>query len=99
MSFNLEIYELLKRYTKDLDGTDITLAELQNLPWWRCVWGWWKALAYYKMNDNYERLEDVPDGLDNFTIMGEVRTQYHCIKGIKSEQSMTKEECKRIYGQ
>jgi hypothetical protein len=95
MSFQKEIYDLLIRYTKDVDGTDITLAELQDLPWWRCVWGWWKAQAYYKVNGYYERLEDVPKGMDDYTIISEeVCTTY---RG-KTVQSMTKADCKSIYG-
>lgn len=92
--FTVEIFELLKRYTKDSEGLDITLSELQNLPWWRCVWGHWKAKAYYQMDGFYERLEDVPGGLESYSIVDEVYTSYR--NGVI--QVMTKATCKSIYG-
>jgi hypothetical protein len=95
MSFSLEIYQLLSRYTKDSEGKDITLKELQNIAWWRCVWGSWKAMAYYKMYGFYERIEDVPEGLEDYCIVNEVYTTYG--RGRKP-QVMTKEDCRSIYG-
>lgn len=98
MSFTTEIYDLLVRYTKDLDDKDITLEDLYKLPWWRCVWGNWKAQAYYKMNGFYERVADVPDGLTDYTIMDMVKTHHFVFNGQKITQIMTKSECKSIYG-
>lgn len=94
MSFTLEIYNLLIRYTKDSEGLDVTIDDLYKLPWWRCVWGYWKAKAYYKMDGYYERLEDVPDGLEDYTIMEDAYVAY---RG-ETVQRITKEDCKSIYG-
>lgn len=94
-----EMYQLLIRYTKDIDSTDITVAELQRLPYWRCVWGNWKAKAHYQMDYYYERLEDVLEGLDSYSIMGEVFTTYWTECGELRSQAMDKDTCKSVYGQ
>ncbi|MDB5055464.1 MAG: hypothetical protein JWM44_3514 [Bacilli bacterium] len=94
----MEIYELLQRYTKDSEGKDITLAELQSIAWWRCVWGHWMAKAYYQIDGFYQRLEDVPEGLEDYHIVDEVYTKYWTERGVLKSQVLTKEDCKRIYG-
>jgi hypothetical protein len=99
MSFTMEIYHLLVRYTKDSEGKDITVAELQNIAWWRCVWGSWRAMAYYKMDGFYERLEDVPAGLQEFTIQTDkLNTRYYLSMGKQETQVITVETCRKFYG-
>jgi 2-methylisocitrate lyase-like PEP mutase family enzyme len=100
MSFTMEIYNLLVRYTKDFDGRDITVAELQALGWWRCVWGTWRAKAYYKMDGFYECLEDVPEGLHEFTIQTDkLNKMYYLSMGKQETQVIKIESCKKFYGQ
>jgi hypothetical protein len=94
--FSMEIYQLLIKYTKDIEGKDITLGELQYIAWWRCVWGYWKAQAYYKTNGYYERLEDVPEGLMNYVVQTDENND-HYINGRL--QRTSKETCRKIYGQ
>lgn len=98
MSFTKDIYNLLIRFTKDSEGLDITLEDLRKLPWWRCVWGWWMAKAYYQLDGYYQRIEDIPEGLESYTIMNEVLTQHWMEQGIMKTQVITKAECKLFYG-
>lgn len=93
-----EMYALLIRFTKDSEGKDITVPELQNLAHWRCVWGWWMALAYYKMNGYYMSKEDVPEGLDHYSVIDEVLTKYWTERGKLKSQVITKADCKSFYG-
>lgn len=99
MSYTEEMFDLLIRYTKDIDGTDITYERLRELPYWRCVWGWWQALAHYGIRDHYKCLEDVPEGLESYTIItSESWTQYwKTADGHKSSQTMDKKTCRSIY--
>ena len=95
----MEIYNLLIRYTKDLDGKDITLEDLYKLPWWRCVWGNWLAKAYYGVDNYYQKIEDVPEGSESYQIIdGDVMTQYFMSRGTWVVQPISKEDCKSIYG-
>jgi hypothetical protein len=99
MNFTMEIYNLLVRYTKDSEGIHITVAQLQNLGWWRCVWGWWRAKASYKMDGYYERSEDVPEDLQDYTIMTDkLKAHTFMFNGRKVVQRMAVETCKSIYG-
>lgn len=96
MTFEIELYNLLIRYAKDYQGKEVTLKELQQQDYYKCVWGHWRALAYYKLKGYYERLEDVPEGLESFTIMTDkLHTQY-----LKSGnvQVTDLETCRKFYG-
>ncbi|QGQ97040.1 hypothetical protein EHS13_20195 [Paenibacillus psychroresistens] len=75
------------------------MAELQRIAWWRCVWGWWRALAFYNMRDHYERLEDVPEGMLEFTIQTKhLNTRYYLSMGNQITQVIDVETCKKFYG-
>jgi hypothetical protein len=64
-----ETISILQRYTKDTTGKDITEAEIRRMPYHRAVFGEWKARAYYKIRNYYQRLEDVPEGVDRVHIV------------------------------
>lgn len=96
--FLKDMYNQLISYTKDSEGKDITIPELQNLPYWRCVWGWWMSKAYYQLDRFYQRLEDVPAGLERYSVMDEVLTQYWVERGKMRSQVTTKADCKSFYG-
>lgn len=99
MSFTMDIYNLLIRYTKDSEGKDISLKELQNIELWRCIWGWWRAKAFYQIDGYYQRLEDVPEGLEDYIIQtDELNIKYGTFNGSKYVQQMTRADCKSIYG-
>jgi hypothetical protein len=100
MSYTTEMYNLIIRFTKDSKGKEITLDDLYKLPYWRCVWGSWRAKAYYKMDGYYESLSDVPEGLEDYIIMTDkVNTKYGTFNGRHPYvQLMTKEYCKEVYG-
>lgn len=99
MSFSKEMYDLLIRYTKDSEGMDITLPDLQALPYWRCVWGRWMAQAYYGMNNFYSRLEDAPLELPSvYVINNDAFTSYKWTDKYEVINSMDKATCKSVYG-
>ncbi|WP_207953324.1 hypothetical protein [Paenibacillus agricola] len=78
---------------------DMTAQQLSFHPYHKQVWAWWKALAYYGMNGNYERLEDAPNGMRSIWIIGKTNLNYIWKNGkYEYLQQITKEDCKNIYG-
>jgi hypothetical protein len=99
MSFTLEVNQLIQRYLKEVHSREISMQDLYTKPNHEITWMWWTALAHFKMNDFYQRTEDVPEGTPNYTIMnGMAKTTHHYINGDRSIQVMTRAECKSIYG-
>ena len=96
--FKLEMFNLLIKFAKDSQNIDVTYEELLLLPYWRCVWGWWMAKAYYQIDYHYKRLEDVPEGTENYSIVGDVYTSYRMERGQIESQSITMDECRKYYG-
>lgn len=72
MDYIDEYIDLLTRYTMDTTGREITREEILALPYHRAIYGKWLAKAYYKMGP-CQKLEDVPEGVKEASIVDEVR--------------------------
>jgi hypothetical protein len=97
MNFTNEMNTLIQRYLKEAKSQELTLDEINLRTLDKRVWTWWTALACYKIKNYYERIEDVPEGLEEYNIMGKELTQYFSRNGHKWQQVTTKEDCKTIY--
>lgn len=98
MSYDTEIDNLITTYLTDAGISSISVS---NMSRGLRVWTWWQALAYYKMQNHYASLDDVPDDFDGdyFVIMGErEKIEYRLYNGKWKSQKMTFEDCGKIYG-
>jgi hypothetical protein len=99
MHLNKESATLIQSHLLATTGREWPIDTITAQPYYKQVWAWWSALAYFKIDDSYERLEDAPEGISSITIMGDTRKLYKWRNGYKLIQEITEDECKGHYGQ
>ncbi|MDB5054029.1 MAG: hypothetical protein JWM44_2079 [Bacilli bacterium] len=97
MSFVRECAELIQRHLRDAVNRELTLEEIFERPYHRRVWAWWEALAFYKLQDHYKRLEDAPDGLSTITIIGKTALMYQWKGKYVFLQEITRKDAEKFY--
>lgn len=99
---HLEMARLVQSYMLEKYGYEAPVSEYLDYPYHDLVYTWWIALGYFRMKNHYEQLEDVPEGVDIAWITdGEAHRIYRRSQGKWMEdktQSMSRLECKAIYG-
>lgn len=100
MELNKEAATLIQNHLRDTTGREWTIETITAQPYYKQVWAWWKALAHYKMHDDYERLEDASEGIKSVTVMDDTRKMYMWREGkYVFIQETTEKDCKSAYGE
>jgi hypothetical protein len=100
MRLNKESATLIQSHLLATTGREWPIDTITARPYYKQIWESWKALAYYKINDNYERLEDAPNGIGSINVMTDTRKLYMWRKGKYAFiQETTEKECKSFYGE
>jgi hypothetical protein len=95
-----EARDLIQSHLLATTGREWPVETITAQPYYKQIWAWWSALAYYKIRHHYLRLEDAPDGIPSIEVMGDTQKMYMWRKGkYEFVQEFTLEFCKEIYGE
>lgn len=102
-AYTQEKYNLILKYLNDKYPdryNHMTIELLRTEPYYKQLWTWWTARAYYGDHTFFGRLEDTPEGLESIWIIDSKMKRNYVWKKGKYEylQQLSKESCKEIYG-
>jgi hypothetical protein len=96
--------ETIRRYMRDKYGYEPNVAEYLRLPRPERTWAHKLALAYFRENNTFERLEDAAPGIDWITVADGERVrnyQWRITKGTYTYvmmNDMTRRDFDLMYG-